>query len=75
MMGEAPLNWRGRLKDKALDVLFVNAGVSGEWNQPIAEVSTAEFERVVVANSLSAMRAWCGGVPRSSVPAPMASSA
>jgi NAD(P)-dependent dehydrogenase (short-subunit alcohol dehydrogenase family) len=45
-----------RSKAKIFDVLFVNAGVSGEWGQPIGEVSTEEFERVMVTNSLSVMR-------------------
>ena len=46
----------GRLKDRQLDVLFVNAGVKNDDWQTIADVSTEEFVRVMVTNSLSPMR-------------------
>ncbi|MGV2290611.1 SDR family NAD(P)-dependent oxidoreductase [Trinickia sp. YCB016] len=47
---------RGRLKDRRLDVLFVNAGVINDVRETIADVSTEEFIRVMVTNSLSPMR-------------------
>ena len=47
---------RGRLKDRRLDVLFVNAGVKNDDWETIADVSTEEFVRVMVTNSLSPMR-------------------
>lgn len=46
----------GRLKDRRLDVLFVNAGVKNDDRETIADVSTEEFVRVMVTNSLSPMR-------------------
>ncbi|CAB3787177.1 SDR family NAD(P)-dependent oxidoreductase [Paraburkholderia caffeinilytica] len=46
----------GRLTDRRLDVLFVNAGVKNEDGETIADVSTGEFVRVMVTNSLSPMR-------------------
>ena len=46
----------GRLKDRRLDVLFVNAGVINDVRETIADVSTEEFIRVMVTNSLSPMR-------------------
>src|ERR1700761_1722651 len=45
-----------RLKDRRLDVLFVNAGVKNDDRETIADVSTEEFVRVMVTNSLSPMR-------------------
>lgn len=47
---------RSRLKNRTLDCLFVNAGVSNDARQTIGEVSTEEFERVMVTNALSPMR-------------------
>src|SRR3984957_1480769 len=50
----APL--RDRLGDRRIDVLFVNAGVKNDDRETIADVSTEEFVRVMVTNSLSPMR-------------------
>lgn len=47
---------RGRLAARSLDVLFVNAGVKNDDRETIADVSTEEFTRVMVTNSLSPMR-------------------
>jgi NAD(P)-dependent dehydrogenase (short-subunit alcohol dehydrogenase family) len=48
---------RARLGDRRIDVLFVNAGVKNDDRETIADVSTEEFVRVMVTNSLSPMRA------------------
>ncbi|MFG1922101.1 SDR family NAD(P)-dependent oxidoreductase [Cryptosporangium sp. NPDC048952] len=48
----APL--RDRLPE--LDLLFVNAGTTTREDTPIGEVSTEEFVRVMVTNSLSPLR-------------------
>jgi NAD(P)-dependent dehydrogenase (short-subunit alcohol dehydrogenase family) len=45
-----------RLKDRQLDVLFVNAGVKNDDGETIADASTEEFVRVMVTNALSPMR-------------------
>ena len=45
-----------RLANRRLDVLFVNAGVKNDDRETIADVSTDEFVRVMVTNSLSPMR-------------------
>ncbi len=48
---------RERLSDKVLDILFHNAGIANKnQNESIAEVSTREFEQVMVTNALSPMR-------------------
>ena len=47
---------RARLGDRRIDVLFVNAGVKNDDRETIGDVSTEEFVRVMVANSLSPMR-------------------
>jgi NAD(P)-dependent dehydrogenase (short-subunit alcohol dehydrogenase family) len=47
---------RPDLKDRPVDLLFVNAGVSNDNRETIADVSTEEFIRVLVTNSLSPMR-------------------
>jgi len=47
---------RARLANRRLDVLFVNAGVTNDHRETIADVSTEEFVRVMVTNSLSPMR-------------------
>ncbi|VVE89208.1 SDR family NAD(P)-dependent oxidoreductase [Pandoraea bronchicola] len=47
---------RGRLAGRRLDLLFVNAGVKNDDRETIADVSTDEFVRVMVTNSLSPMR-------------------
>ncbi|WP_213989897.1 SDR family NAD(P)-dependent oxidoreductase [Sodalis sp. dw_96] len=47
---------RARLSHRRADVLFVNAGVKNDDGETIADVSTDEFIRVMVTNSLSPMR-------------------
>lgn len=45
-----------RLAGRTFDLLFVNAGVTNEPEGTVAEVSTAEFVRVMVTNALSPLR-------------------
>src|SRR3569833_2164124 len=47
---------RSRLAGRTFDMLFVNAGVTNNPNETIAEVTTEEFVRVMVTNALSPMR-------------------
>jgi NAD(P)-dependent dehydrogenase (short-subunit alcohol dehydrogenase family) len=47
---------RARLESRRFDLLFVNAGVTNDDRETIADVSTDEFIRVMVTNSLSPMR-------------------
>ncbi|RFU47956.1 SDR family NAD(P)-dependent oxidoreductase [Paraburkholderia sp. DHOC27] len=47
---------RARLEGRKIDLLFVNAGVKNDDRETIADVSTEEFVRVMVTNSLSPMR-------------------
>lgn len=47
---------RGRLSGRVFDMLFVNAGVTNNPIETIAEVTTDEFIRVMVTNALSPMR-------------------
>ena len=47
---------RSRLEGRRIDLLFVNAGVKNDDGETIADVSTEEFVRVMVTNSLSPMR-------------------
>ncbi len=47
---------RGRLSARRFDLLFVNAGVSNGAAETVAEVSTEEFTRVMITNTLSPMR-------------------
>lgn len=48
---------RERLSRSAFDMLFVNAGTANQnATQPIAEVSTDEFVRVMLTNALGVMR-------------------
>ncbi|WP_322015589.1 SDR family NAD(P)-dependent oxidoreductase [Paraburkholderia sp. J12] len=47
---------RGRLENRRVDLLFVNAGVKNNDGETIADVSTEEFVRVMVTNALSPMR-------------------
>ncbi|WP_116141763.1 SDR family NAD(P)-dependent oxidoreductase [Trinickia diaoshuihuensis] len=47
---------RERLAQRRLDMLLVNAGVKNDDRETIADVSTEEFVRVMVTNSLSPMR-------------------
>jgi NAD(P)-dependent dehydrogenase (short-subunit alcohol dehydrogenase family) len=48
---------RARLSGRIFDVLFVNAGVTNDPRETIADVTTEEFVRVMVTNALSPMRA------------------
>ena len=45
-----------RLAGRVFDMLFVNAGVSNNPTETIADVTTDEFVRVMVTNALSPMR-------------------
>ena len=45
-----------RLAGQTFDMLFVNAGVTNNPEETIAEVTTEEFVRVMTTNSLSPMR-------------------
>lgn len=47
---------RERLSGRTFEILFVNAGVTNNPQETIAEVTTEEFIRVMVTNSLSPMR-------------------
>ncbi len=47
---------RARLSGRALDVLFVNAGVANDPSQTIGEVATDEFMRIMLTNTLGPMR-------------------
>ncbi|MBW8726852.1 MAG: SDR family NAD(P)-dependent oxidoreductase [Inquilinus limosus] len=45
-----------RLAGRVFEILFVNAGVTNDPTQTIAEVTTDEFIRVMVTNALSPLR-------------------
>jgi len=45
-----------RLKDRIFDLLFVNAGIAHDPDLTIGQVSTEEFIRLMVTNTLSPMR-------------------
>ena len=45
-----------RLTGRTFDILFVNAGVANMADEPVAEISTDEFVRVVGTNALGPMR-------------------
>ena len=47
---------RERLARRKLDMLLVNAGVTNDYRETIADVSTEEFVRVMITNSLSPLR-------------------
>jgi NAD(P)-dependent dehydrogenase (short-subunit alcohol dehydrogenase family) len=47
---------RTSLENRTFDLLFVNAGIKNDDAETIADVSTREFERVLVTNALSPMR-------------------
>jgi NAD(P)-dependent dehydrogenase (short-subunit alcohol dehydrogenase family) len=47
---------KSRLAGRNFDLLFVNAGVATARDETVGEVSTEEFVRVMVTNSLSPMR-------------------
>jgi NAD(P)-dependent dehydrogenase (short-subunit alcohol dehydrogenase family) len=55
---------RERLADRMFDMLFVNAGVTNDPRETIADVSTDEFTRVMVTNALSPMRVIESLAPR-----------
>jgi len=48
---------RDSLRGRQFDLLFVNAGVANDPTETIAQISTEEFVRVMVTNTLSPMRA------------------
>ena len=47
---------RDRLSGRKFDMLFVNAGVTNNPKETIADVTTDEFVKIMVTNSLSPMR-------------------
>jgi NAD(P)-dependent dehydrogenase (short-subunit alcohol dehydrogenase family) len=47
---------RRRLDGRTLDLLFVNAGISNGHDDTVASVSTEDFIRTMVTNTLSPMR-------------------
>ena len=47
---------RARLASRKFDLLFVNAGVTNDHRETIADVTTDEFVRVMITNALSPMR-------------------
>lgn len=47
---------KDRLQNRKFDLLFVNAGVTNAPYETVGQVSTDEFVRVMVTNSLSPMR-------------------
>jgi NAD(P)-dependent dehydrogenase (short-subunit alcohol dehydrogenase family) len=47
---------RERMAGRGFDLLFVNAGVTNDPDEPIGAVSTDEFVRVMVTNTLGPMR-------------------
>jgi NAD(P)-dependent dehydrogenase (short-subunit alcohol dehydrogenase family) len=49
---------RERLAAGTFDMLFVNAGVANGVDETTAQISTLEFERVLVTNTLSPMRVF-----------------
>jgi NAD(P)-dependent dehydrogenase (short-subunit alcohol dehydrogenase family) len=54
--GEQVAALHHRLRDRRLDLLFVNAGIAIDPDQSIHEVSTEAFVRMMVTNALSPMR-------------------
>jgi NAD(P)-dependent dehydrogenase (short-subunit alcohol dehydrogenase family) len=47
---------RNRLADKLFDLLFINAGVTNDPEETVAQTSTDEFARVMITNALSPLR-------------------
>jgi NAD(P)-dependent dehydrogenase (short-subunit alcohol dehydrogenase family) len=45
-----------RLRESSFDLLFVNAGITHDRRETVADVSTATFERLMITNALSPMR-------------------
>ena len=56
-LGEQVKALRARLAERRLDLLFVNAGITNDGRDTIADVLTDEFVRVMVTNALSPMKA------------------
>ena len=55
-----------RLRSRRFDLLFVNAGVANDSRETIGQVSTEEFTRVLLTNTLAPMRvieSFAGSVP------------
>lgn len=50
------IDLRQRLSELTFDLLFVNAGIANDPDETIGEVSTDEFNRVMLTNALSPMR-------------------
>jgi NAD(P)-dependent dehydrogenase (short-subunit alcohol dehydrogenase family) len=50
------IDLHNRLASRTFDLLFVNAGVTNNAEDTIAEISTEEFTRLMVTNALSPMR-------------------
>lgn len=48
---------RSRLRDRRIDLLFVNAGIAIDPDASIGDVATEDFVSVMVTNALSPMRA------------------
>ena len=47
---------QARLSGRSFDILFVNAGTANANDEPIVDVSTEEYARVMVTNALSPLR-------------------
>jgi len=47
---------RERLDGRAIDLLFVNAGVANDPGETVGETSTESFNRIMVTNALAPMR-------------------
>jgi NAD(P)-dependent dehydrogenase (short-subunit alcohol dehydrogenase family) len=47
---------RARLASRQFDLLFVNAGVTNDFRETMADVTTEEFTRVMITNALSPLR-------------------
>jgi NAD(P)-dependent dehydrogenase (short-subunit alcohol dehydrogenase family) len=47
---------KSRLRGRKFELLFVNAGVANDRHEPIGEIATDEFVRLMVTNALSPMR-------------------
>ena len=45
-----------KLSGRRFDLLFVNAGVTNDEHETVADVSTEEFSRLMITNALSPMR-------------------
>lgn len=47
---------KSRLKGRSFDLLFVNAGIANARHETVGEISTEEFERILITNALSPLR-------------------